>query len=223
MTLYGYDSHGNLTSKQVGLLDSGSGDVQQAEYGVWNYQYDAQGLLLKEMDPLYHGSHTDLHVTDYEYHPTLLRRTRKIEAAATAGGPRPTTVYAYDDYGRLISITDPAGKVTDFTYDGLNRVVETLYPDGSSEQFVYGTAGSGRDLLVVKSKDRHDVVSTYTYDAAGRLSEKLAGTARQQHPRRPARRSAPYRSESAASQHLPVSGGHASGQTPIQRRGKDRV
>lgn len=94
------------------------------------------------------------------------------------------SVYAYDDQGRLTTITDPANLVTTFTYNGprlqsvtdpMGRVtsfahngagdlVKVTFPDGSSKGFGYDERH-----LMTSETDERGFVTTRSYDAYGRL------------------------------------------------------
>lgn len=173
-----YDSLGNLTTREVGLKDSGGSDVQTGSYAQSNKEYYVAphvnaGLLKCEKSPLYTTGH--MHRTDYQY-DSLGNLTKKIEPADTNGGPRPETTYTYDLSGRLASTTDPAGRTTSHTYDDAGNLVQTTYPDGSTQQAFYATSGVAMGRLL-KTKDRVGTVTTYTYDSEGRLIETLVGAA----------------------------------------------
>jgi RHS repeat-associated protein len=94
------------------------------------------------------------------------------------------TAYAYDDQGRLTTITDPAnlattfayngprlqsvtdpmGRVTSFEHNGAGDLVKVTFPDGSSKGFGYDERH-----LMTSETDERNFVTTRTYDAYGRL------------------------------------------------------
>lgn len=94
------------------------------------------------------------------------------------------TVYAYDDQGRLTTITDPAnlvttlayngprlqsvtdpmGRVTTFEHSAAGDLVKVTFPDGSSKGFGYDERH-----LMTSETDERGFVTTRTYDAYGRL------------------------------------------------------
>jgi YD repeat-containing protein len=92
-----------------------------------------------------------------------------------------TTSYAYDGFGRLVTITnangavqenltydssdrvatrtDSEGRVLVYSYDNLDRVTRITYPDGTTTDYKY-------DRLDLESiRDRLGHVTTFTHDA----------------------------------------------------------
>ena len=56
--------------------------------------------------------------------------------------PLGTTIYQYDDNGRLRLITDPEGSETHYLYDEAGRLILTLDPTGALAETVYDKAGN---------------------------------------------------------------------------------
>jgi len=95
-----------------------------------------------------------------------------------------TTSFAYDGQQRLVSITDPAGKVTQLRYTG-QRLSEIENPAGRITRFTHDATGnltritnpdeSTREFsyddhhLLTRQTDERGMVTEYTYDATGRL------------------------------------------------------
>ena len=176
-----YDTNGNLTSEQTGLEESVSGDVQTAAYAQSVYEYyptthASHGRLQTKKDPLFNSSQSTLHRTDYEYN-TDGQTTKIIGAADLPTAARPETVYTYNASGQVSSVTDPEGRLTSFAYDSLGRQTQVTYPDTSTEQTLYGSASAPEAGLVVKRKDRVNVVTNYAYDTSRRLVTTTAGAA----------------------------------------------
>jgi RHS repeat-associated protein len=137
----------------------------------WNYEYDGQGHLISEVDPLQRR-------IDMTYDPTLDRLT----SFRDAGGH--TTRYAYDAQGNLRTITyadgsaeqfsyDPLGNLTEavnrreqplrYTYDSRGLVTRKDYADGSHVDFTYDDRGN----LLTATDARG--TTTLQYDGADRL------------------------------------------------------
>jgi RHS repeat-associated protein/uncharacterized repeat protein (TIGR01451 family) len=150
------------------------------------YTYDANGNLASETDPL--GR-----TTSYSYDNLGLPRslTRPLPAptghAPTGSTASNTTSYLYDDFGRLIEIdeplgrvtkyvydnngnkssaTDPNGNTTTYQYDALNRLILTTFPTkpATTESRTYDFRGNLLDLTDEAGHVTHNV-----YDLAGRL------------------------------------------------------
>ena len=181
VTQYVYDSAGHLITKKEGLKEQSGSDVQTAEYSETNYDYYPsthanKGLLKTAYSPLYSSSTPTIYRTDYEY-DTAGRLTKITESADVSGGARPVSLKGYDSTGNLTSETDPLGRVTTYAYDSLSRKISTTYPDGSTEQTLYGTIGSTTSGKVLKTKDRMGTVTTYSYDSTGALTQTVQAAA----------------------------------------------
>ena len=100
-----------------------------------------------------------------------------------------TTGYAYDGEGRLVSITDPVGLVTRFTFDShltsitdpasrttrfehdtRGNLVRITDPDGTSRQFAYDARHR-----VISQTDKRGFVTQYEHDSAGLGSDGKVG------------------------------------------------
>ncbi len=181
VTLFEYDSRGNLTKVKRGLQEVAGQDVAQPEYTErqWAYYpagHYAAGLLKTEYDASWDGSSTDTHRTDYEYNARG-NVTKRIGPAAAAGSPRPETLWTYDAQDRVLTVVDPQGHTTSYVYDSASRVVTTTYDDSTTEQRLYGASGGGQEALLLKSKDRRNVVTSYSYDGSGRVTQVTVGSA----------------------------------------------
>jgi RHS repeat-associated protein len=157
--LVAYDANGNKTSST-----DRQGRVTRMVYDELNrhvetenpdgsrarMEYDAAGRMTAEVDE------------------TGARRVHGYDAAAQliastdASGRR--TEHSYDAAGNRTRSTLPDGRVINYTYDALNRLTRTDFPDGSSHSVTYRT-----DNRKAAETDPRGVVTTYGYDAAGRL------------------------------------------------------
>ncbi|MCA9065674.1 MAG: RHS repeat protein, partial [Planctomycetaceae bacterium] len=181
VTSFEYDASGNLTKVSRGVREENGTDVPQAEYSEQRWEYYPAGhanagLLKTEFEANWDGSSTDTHRTDYEYNARG-NVTKRIGPASASGELRPETVWTYDTEDRVTSTTDPEGHTVTYSYDARGRVVTTTYDDGSTEQSLYGTPGTAQQDLVVKTKDRRDVVISLSYDSSGRISQQVVGAA----------------------------------------------
>jgi len=200
VTKYTYDTKGNRLTKEVGILEittttndpndpygMGSGgtttvsDVNQPEHAIYTWEYypvghATAGLLKTEFDPLWGGSSPDTHRTDYEYNGGG-QLTKKLASASVTGQQRPETNYTYNTNRQLVAVVSPDGHTTQYAYDLANRLVKTTYDDSSTEETLYGAGGTPQDGLVVKTKDRRNVVTSYTYDLMGRATQVIVASA----------------------------------------------
>jgi RHS repeat-associated protein len=122
--------------------------------GVTHFAYTHFDLLAARTDP--DGAR-------YEFeHDTELRLTRVT-------GPQGLTwSYVYDRAGRLVAETDFDDRTTGYEVDPLGRVSARITPLGETIRYE-------RDVLGrVTSKDAAGRVTTYSYDAAGRLVQAAA-------------------------------------------------
>ena len=96
--------------------------------------------------------------------------------------------YAYDEDGRLTTLTDARGSVTKWRYDARGKLQSKTYPDGTTEIYEHNAAGqlisrlrpngvsatytySPRgQLLTIRWSDGKTEPSTFAYDAAGRMT-----------------------------------------------------
>jgi len=84
------------------------------------------------------------HTTQYQY-DSFGRMTAVILPAVlnpeTNQTVNPTTVYGYDTYGNLASITDAKGRVTSFTFDQFGHQLTRTLPMTQSESTTYDLYG----------------------------------------------------------------------------------
>ncbi len=100
--------------------------------------------------------------TVYTYNADGTLATMGI-ARPGASSPGWTWTFNYTA-GRLSSISDPAGRVTYFTIDGQGNLVEVATPDAAIRRFAYNP-----QHLLTHQTDQNGAVTTYTYDAYGRI------------------------------------------------------
>ena len=180
-TVYDIDpANGNVlaVTRVVGQLDSQSDetdDVTRSFTYTDSSNAVLAGLLLAETDPL--GN-----VTEYEYfdtsnscgcHSGLLKSiTVGLGTAAEA-----TTEYEYDEAGNVSAEIDPLSRRTEYVYDNLDRLIRMtqIDPEADPEADTPETR-SPRTLYTYNLKDQLltetdplDNVTSYTYDAMGRL------------------------------------------------------
>ena len=189
---YVYDSENRLIEEHVGLKDNSTNvvgfdpytgastynrcatnDVQTSEYAVRKWEYVAwgqngAGALAATIDARNNR-------TDYQYNSSH-QLWKILEPADSSGGARPTTVFTYNSAGRIATVTDPESRVVTYVYDAMGRKIETQYQDGTADKIEYATSGNATGL-VSKTIDRLNVVTSYAYDAAQRLTTKTVASA----------------------------------------------
>ena len=134
------------------------------------WAFDAAGHVLIEREvqsPL--GFVDTLTTYNAREQVTAIRQTRLSDGAG-----RPTaeavTTFSYDPYGRLATITSPAGVVTTYTYDEGGRVAAESTGSGSRRR-LYDEMNR-----LVFTTDGHEGFSRGKYDAFGELYEERLPT-----------------------------------------------
>ena len=163
-TSYTYDLEGNLTSRK-----DASGRKEQFTYDEagkltgytspagnrTSYDYDKLNQLVKKSYENTAGKKTDADVI-YGYNAAGER------VAMTDGIGEAS--YAYDELGRIINVTDSAGKEVSYTYDEAGNISGITYPDGTEVSYTYDLNGN-----ITSITDKDGVVTQYRYDALNRL------------------------------------------------------
>ncbi|WP_258053256.1 LamG-like jellyroll fold domain-containing protein [Streptomyces sp. Ru72] len=186
-TVYDYD--GNVTSQTV--ADVSGGDASRTTsmtYDAYNrlatrtdpggdvtsFEYDVYGNKVKETDP---DGNVNTYTYDGEGRPLT---TSLLDYTGDPNNPSaPTTLVqesrAYDPAGRLASITDAMGWVTEYTYtdDGLAATVTRKDP-ANGKQFVeesntYDMAGN----LIKQVTNDGRTTTTFTVDADDRVTSSV--------------------------------------------------
>jgi len=84
--------------------------------------------------------------------------------------PDIVTSYAHDAAKRRVSMIDPLGFVTQYSYDGIGQMLQVTEDQGGANERIASFAYSQKgDLLTVTADDGEGLqVTTHTYDRAGR-------------------------------------------------------
>jgi RHS repeat-associated protein len=86
--------------------------------------------------------------------------------------PPSTTVFTFDRFGRVATVTTPDGKVATTVYNGIRLINRTVDVDGTSVKTREEYDAHGRLLSVTENADKPGAVKTeYKYDLAGRLTD----------------------------------------------------
>ncbi len=116
-------------------------------------------------------------------HASIVKRSDNTFALAHKDG----SVHAFDSSGKLasmtdrnnnstvltyaannlVSVADPAGRVTGFAYDGQGRIIGVTAPGGATTTFAYDGGGN-----LASVTDANGGAWTYTYGAGGKMTSK---------------------------------------------------
>jgi len=152
-TTFIHDTNGNVLSKTI--TDTGTNASR-----TWTYTYSSVGQVLTEDGPRTDVSDT----TTYTYYScTTGFECGQLHTVTNAVG-HVTTYNSYNAHGQPLSITDPNGIVTTFTYDARQRP-KTRTVAGETTSFDYWPTG-----LLKKVTQPHGSYLSYSYDAAHRLT-----------------------------------------------------
>ena len=164
--VYGYDRAGNLSSlgeenkKQVKVAYNPDGSIKSVSDRLGNvtaYEYDEQGLLIKEKSPsattVYtydNAGRVKSVVTGDGTNPTKTNCTQYLEYEYSENGRKVIvkagglyeTIYTLNAWGEIVLITDGEGNSRKYEYDCLGRA--TAFYDGYNEKTEYAYNGIGQ-------------------------------------------------------------------------------
>lgn len=151
-TNFDYSVNGNLETRTVTDLSTGT-------TRTWAYTYDSFGRVLTE-----DGPRTDAaDVTTYTYYSCSSgSQCGQVHTITNALG-QTTTFNTYDAHGRPLTVTDPNGVVTMFTYDLRQRITSRT---SAAEQTTFEYWATG---LLKKTTLPDASFLLYSYDSAHRL------------------------------------------------------
>ena len=161
-TTYEYNDRGAVT--KVGYGDGRSVAFSYDELNHLNEINDWLGTTTLEND--IRGRLTK--VTDYQNRTIAYEYNSIGEKTKLIYPDGREAIYAYDEEGRLSSITGN-GEETSYEYDELGRLIEKLLPNGVKQDYSYLPGGN---LGSMTSTDKEGVLDKYlyTYDNSGFIS-----------------------------------------------------
>ncbi|WP_084684908.1 FG-GAP-like repeat-containing protein [Methylohalobius crimeensis] len=167
----------------------------RADIATSNFTSDNVSVLLNQTDPArLSGPAGDFTTIERQPDGTFIRffpdgsrthfNAEGLQTSAVDSNGN-TTSFAYNGQQHLVSITDPAGlvtqlryigdrlseiedpagRITRFAHDGDGNLIRITNPDGSTRQFNYDS----QHLLTAQTDERGQVTE-YSYDATGRLT-----------------------------------------------------
>jgi len=150
------------------LLSTAAGATYKRADDDSTWQFDAAGKLL---------SHTPRNGL-----PTALQYNNLSQLTFVTNRFGRQLKFGYNAAGLLTTMTAPGGEVTTYGYDSLGNLLTTTWPDGNIRRFHYEDSRFPRSLTGV-TDETGQRISTYTYDAQGRVTEtqRAGGVDRQQY------------------------------------------
>lgn len=180
-TIKVYDKNGRLN----GVKDGESADPAVYEYypngaqkKVTNadgtsasFTYYADGMLESLTNMNSAGSVMDNYTYTYDAARNQLSKTETV--SGTAKG---TTAFSYDGANRLKSVTEPSGKLTEYSYDKAgNRKTEKVTENGVVAATAYTYNEQERLMTTVQTAENITKTITYQYDNNGNVYSKTQG------------------------------------------------
>jgi YD repeat-containing protein len=150
-----------------------------AEAGLWQYEYDAMGNLLREVDANGHAdSFTYAHVyrllsyTDAEDIVTLFSYKENGNRLTLTDGNGHTTTYTYDELDRLATVTNEEDETTSCRYDWMGNQTAMISADGVVTRYDYDPfyrliRVTLNELAGEPETNDVNVGTNYGYDAVG--------------------------------------------------------
>lgn len=96
------------------------------------------------------------------------KTVQSIQYKGPAGSSALTTTFAYDGIGRLVSVTDTEGNVTESTYDYGDRRTKVVHPASGETSYTYDRLGNVLTVQTANLKE-HGASISYQYEL-GRLT-----------------------------------------------------
>jgi YD repeat-containing protein len=181
VTTYEYDSRGNKTKEirydnkeRIYTYDSNNNVTSITDFNgkITKLDYDSKGNLLKVIKPdnssleytyndksqLESSKNADGYVTKYEYTGANLTKITDPKENEFK--------YYYNSMGKVITIEDPAAKVTRLAYSLNGELLNTLLPDNSLTKYNYDSNGNNISIV-----DSYDKATLFEYDKLSKITK----------------------------------------------------
>jgi len=156
-TEYTYDNMGNILSETKMV------DEDHTITTTYTYEPPYSRITSKEISST---AETQVYRTEYTYDDN---GNLAMETAFTdANDPNTaiTTSHTYNEYGDILTTTDPEGNVTTNEYDSYGFLKRTYYSDNPSHQTLYTYDARGNMLSTTDARGK---TTTFKYDKLGRV------------------------------------------------------
>jgi RHS repeat-associated protein len=181
---------------RVEAIRGGSNPAQQTTA----FQYDANGELIKSIDPLSNTTETFLdplrrpiatklpdgaqadsyynqlnqltQATDPKGIATQYSRNAWGEVLSETSPDIGSTSYTRDAGGNVLSMTDAKSQTSSYQYDALSRVTNITFADGKQQNFFYDGTAAGQQKGHLREMQDSSGNTKYERDAFGRITKK---------------------------------------------------
>ncbi len=124
---------------------------------IFTFYYDLNGNVIKTILP--DGSEVLTYISD------RVNPTRRVDANGNEWR------YTYDEFGQILTATDPLGNTTNYTYDSrFHKIKSKIDPNGGVWTYTYDDTGN-----LVKLVDPLMCETTMTYNPKGRMASRTDG------------------------------------------------
>jgi len=155
-TEYTYDNMGNILSETKMV------DEDHTITTTYTYEPPYSRITSKEISST---AETQVYRTRYTYDDNGNLATETTFSDANDPNTAITTSHTYNEYGDILTTTDPEGNVTTNEYDSYGFLKRTYYSDNPSHQTLYSYDACGNML---STTDARGNTTTFEYDKLGR-------------------------------------------------------